>query len=127
VPQSSASAPDQGFAPRFDTIVGKPLPGPVAGLFRDILSPYCPGLTLESCPSPQADSLRKAIRSRYEGGEDIQGITVSLREHYGPDVLGKPPVSGLGAAAWLGPVLLVVVGAVAIQRWLRRNQRRATA
>lgn len=106
-------------------IVGTSVPPALGALYRDIMSPYCPGLTLSSCPSPQADSLRKAIAVRYNAGETPAQITESLVEHYGPSVRGAPTVEGFGLAAYLGPVVVLLVGAVLILRWLRKHQHRA--
>lgn len=106
-------------------IVGTSMPPALSALYRDIMSPYCPGLTLSSCPSPQADSLRKAIAVRYNAGETPAQITESLVEHYGPSVRGAPTVEGFGLAAYLGPVVVLLVGAVLILRWLRKHQHRA--
>lgn len=106
-------------------IVGTSLPPALGALYRDIMSPYCPGLTLSSCPSPQADSLRKAIAVRYNAGETPEQITESLVQVYGPSVRGAPDVEGFGLAAYLGPVLVLLVGAVLILRWLRKHQHRA--
>jgi copper(I)-binding protein len=106
-------------------IVGTSMPPALGALYRDIMSPYCPGLTLSSCPSPQADSLRKAIAVRYNAGETPAQITESLVQHYGPSVRGAPTTDGFGLAAYLGPVVVLVVGAALILRWLRKHQHRA--
>jgi copper(I)-binding protein/cytochrome c-type biogenesis protein CcmH/NrfF len=112
---------------RQDSIIGVALPAPVGALYRDLLSPYCPGLSLASCPSPQADSLRKAIFARYTEGEPIGEITESLVEHYGPGVRGSPTIDGFGAVAFAAPLLLMLGGAAFILRWLRRNTARRMA
>jgi copper(I)-binding protein len=104
-----------------DSIIGVALPAPLGALYRDLMSPYCPGLSLASCPSPQADSLRKAIAVRFNDGESVGAITESLVEHYGPSIRGSPTMDGFGAAAFLAPVLLLVGGGLFISRWLRRN------
>jgi copper(I)-binding protein len=108
-----------------DSIIGVAVPAPLGALYRDIMSPYCPGLTLASCPSPQADSLRKAIAVRFESGESVTAITESLVAHYGPSVRGTPAFEGFGVAAFVVPVLLLVGGGLFILRWLRRNTQRA--
>ncbi|HMS02146.1 MAG TPA: copper chaperone PCu(A)C [Gemmatimonadaceae bacterium] len=108
-----------------DSIVGVALPGPLGALYRDVMSPYCPGLTLASCPSPQADSLRKAIALRFQAGESSEAIMTSLVADYGPNVRGTPTLEGFGAAAFIAPVLVLVGGGLVIMRWLRRNQQRA--
>ncbi len=106
-----------------DSIVGVAQPAPLGALYRDLMSPYCPGLSLASCPSPQADSLRKAIAVRFAQGEPVAEITDSLVAHYGPSIRGSPEFEGFGAVAFLAPVLLLVGGGLFISRWLRRNVR----
>jgi periplasmic copper chaperone A len=110
-----------------DSIIGVALPAPLGALYRDLLSPYCPGLSLATCPSPQADSLRKAIAVRFNDGEPISTITESLVAHYGPNIRGSPTMDGFGAAAFLVPALLFIGGGVFIFRWLRRNTARHAA
>jgi len=109
-----------------DSIIGVALPAPLGALYRDLLSPYCPGLSLATCPSPQADSLRKAIAVRFNAGESVSAITESLVVDYGPNIRGSPTMDGFGAVAFLVPVLLVVGGGLFILRWLRRNTARRT-
>ncbi len=108
-----------------DSIVGVALPAPLGAMYRDLMSPYCPGLSLASCPSPQADSLRKAIAVRFYSGETPAAITEALVVDYGPGIRGSPSMDGFGSAAFFVPVLLLVSGALFAARWIRRNTRRA--
>ena len=107
--------------------MGVAQPAALGALYRDLLSPYCPGLSLASCPSPQADSLRKAIAVRFANGETPEAITSSLVVDFGPSIRGSPTMDGFGAAAFIAPVLLLVGGALVAQRWLRRHTRRGSA
>ncbi len=48
---------------------------------RDLMSPFCPGVTLSACTSPQADELRvteRAMRIRYDGTVS-RDLNVSVR------------------------------------------------
>ncbi len=108
-----------------DSIVGTAVPRELANLYRDLQSPYCPGLSLASCPSPQADSLRKDIAVRLANGESVSAITDSLAVAYGSNIRGSPTLDGFGAAAYAGPAVLVIIGAFMIRRWLRRNVARS--
>ena len=105
------------------TIVGVAQPAELSALYRDLMSPYCPGLNLACCPSPQADSLRKAIAVRFENGESPNEITTALVEDYGTGIRGSPAMDGFGAVAFIAPVVLLIGGALLAQRWLRRNVR----
>jgi cytochrome c-type biogenesis protein CcmH/NrfF len=87
----------------------------------NVLSPYCPGLLLANCPSPQADSLRKAIVDRARGGETREAIEADLLSWYGEAVRAAPKGEGLGVAAWVTPGVALVTAGVAIALWLRRR------
>ncbi len=107
------------------TVVGVARPPELSALYRDLMSPYCPGLNLASCPSPQADSLRKAIAVRFENGESPSDITTALVDDYGTGIRGSPSLDGFGALAFIAPVVLLIGGALLAQRWLKRNVRKS--
>ena len=73
--------------------------------------------------SPVADQERAFIRRQIALGKDKQQIKAALVEQYGPDVLADPPSSGFDLAAWLVPILLVLLGiggvVAAARRWRR--------
>ena len=94
-------------------------------LARDIIdqsmSPFCPGLTLQACPSPSADSLRRDIVARVRAGEPRDVILGRMYTEFGSAVRGAPEVSGFGLVAWVAPAVVVVLGFVMLTRWLRRR------
>jgi cytochrome c-type biogenesis protein CcmH len=73
--------------------------------------------------SPVADQERAFIRRQIALGRDKQQVKAALVSEYGPGVLADPPSSGFDLAAWLVPILLVLLGivgvAVAARRWRR--------
>lgn len=91
-------------------------------LFGDLMSPFCPGLTLATCPSPGADSLRHDIRTRLAVGESPRAIRAAYAATWGEEILGAPRWRGWGIALWLMPGVVLAIGAVALVRWLRRAQ-----
>ncbi len=105
-------------------MIGVERPAALGALYRDLMSPYCPGLSLASCPSPQADSLRKAIAVRFENGETPAQITSALAVDYGSDIRGSPEFTGFGATAFVVPAVLMLIGAMLIARWIRRSVKR---
>ncbi len=119
IQETSAVAPYQD-----SVVIGVARPAELGALYRDLMSPYCPGLSLASCPSPQADSLRKAIAVRFENGETPAQITEALVVDYGADIRGSPAFEGFGATAFVVPGLLMLVGALLIARWIRRSVKR---
>lgn len=86
---------------------------------RDLMSPYCPGRTLEACPSPDALVVREEIRAALRAGEPAESIRARIEARFGQAVVGLPG-SALGRAL---PVLLLVAGAGALFYALRRLVR----
>jgi cytochrome c-type biogenesis protein CcmH/NrfF len=88
-----------------------------------VMSPFCPGVTLENCPSDKAAALRARIQSWAENGWGEDRILAELVELYGDPIRAVPPASGSGLWAWLAPALALAGGAalaVALaRRWTR--------
>lgn len=87
---------------------------------HELMSPFCPGRTLAACPSPQADELRQWILLQEASGTTREEVEAILYERYGPIIQSSPEPEGWGLAAWLLPVVVVVVGAGLVYLVLRR-------
>jgi cytochrome c-type biogenesis protein CcmH len=96
-------------------------------LFGELMSPFCPGLTLATCPSPGADSLRRDIRARLDRGETPTAIRGAYAAAWGERMLGAPPFRSWGALLWLAPGAALALGAVGLVLWLRSLRRRSAA
>jgi cytochrome c-type biogenesis protein CcmH len=74
--------------------------------------------------SPVANEERAFIRRQIAMGKDKQQVKDALVAQYGPGVLADPPSSGFDLAAWLVPILLVLLGiggvVLAARRWRGR-------
>ncbi len=95
-------------------------------LADQLLSPYCPGLTLSNCPSPSADSLRRVIHSQLVAGQTSDQVVAGLVEDFGEGILGAPPARGFARVLWIAPWVGMVVGFLIIN-WLVRRRRTAPA
>ena len=93
-----------------------------AGLARDwgydlgdeLMSPFCPGRTLSSCPSPQAAELVQWIVTQEAAGATREEVLEILVERYGEEILGAPPAEGITLWAYIFPVAgFVLFGGVA--------------
>jgi cytochrome c-type biogenesis protein CcmH/NrfF len=116
----TASAPAADTAAWRPSIVDARETPPVArAIINETLSPFCPGLILAACPSPQADSLRKAIVRRAADGESRERIEADLYRQFGDEIRAAPSASGFGLVAWLAPALLLLVGGAGLTLWLR--------
>jgi cytochrome c-type biogenesis protein CcmH len=94
-------------------------------LAGELMSPYCPGRTLSSCPSPQAAELVQWMVVQEAGGATREQIVDMLIERFGEEILGAPPAKGIMLWAYVVPMLGFVLGgglvAVVLRRIVARN------
>ncbi|MGI9578029.1 MAG: cytochrome c-type biogenesis protein, partial [Microthrixaceae bacterium] len=81
----------------------------------------CVGESVAASQSPLAEQFREEIRAQMATGETDDEILAFFADRYGDEVLLDPPATGVGALAWLLPVLVAggaVVGlGFAFTRW----------
>jgi len=87
---------------------------------NNVMSPFCPGLTLHDCPSEAAVQLRERIERWARDGATRTEITARLEREYGEAILATPPREGTGLVAWLLPAVMVAAGAVVAWGLARR-------
>lgn len=92
-------------------------------LSHDLMSPYCPGRTIATCPSPQARKLESHILEQAQQGKSRVEIEAALAERF-PDIrgyIGRPEIIyGTALLALIAIVGLVLVG----RRWVRQTRAR---
>jgi cytochrome c-type biogenesis protein CcmH len=86
--------------------------------------PVCEGQSIADSRSGLAADMRAVIRSKLAAGETDQQILDHFVASYGDSILADPPKRGISLGVWLGPVLAVALGMVALGLLLR-NWRRA--
>ena len=96
-------------------------------IFGTVMSPFCPGMTIATCPSSQAAELRDEIRARLAAGATKDEVLDELYAQWGEEVLGPRSATGAGLLAWLIPALAILVGAGGLTTWLRVSSRRVRA
>lgn len=91
----------------------------------EVVSPYCPGVTLHDCPSADAVELRTKIQTWLEDGASKQQVLDRLESEYGTTIHAAPEAKGTGLFAYLLPILGLVIGLVAIffaaRRWSHKR------
>lgn len=90
-------------------------------------SPFCPGLMLEVCPSPQAAVLRDSIQTLARNGMDADSIVEWMLSEYGEEWRAVPRAEGRGLWAWIMPPAVLILGLVAVGLALRKLKARARA
>lgn len=92
-----------------------------------IMSPYCPGVTLHDCPSDSAVALRDQIVGWAQQGFTRAQILDKLEAEFGPTIRAVPPASGSGLLAWLLPGVAALGGAALgwwfLRRWVHSPAR----
>jgi len=89
-------------------------------LAGELMSPFCPGRTLASCPSPQAAELVQWMVLQEAAGATQEEVVANLVDRYGEEILGAPPAKGITLWAYVFPVLGFVVGGGLVVLALRR-------
>lgn len=102
---------------------GPPADAQADALFHEVMSPFCPGLTLADCPSQQAFEMRGDIERRLAGGEPREAILDELVATYGAEILADPSDTPIGRIVWGVPMVLSVLAAVGLAVFLRRVTR----
>jgi cytochrome c-type biogenesis protein CcmH/NrfF len=88
-------------------------------LSNDLMSPYCPGRTIASCPSEQARKLEDHILAEAQAGKSRTEIEQDLVATFGQEIVGYAPqpmlLYGVAAAGIAGLMLVAWVG----RKWMR--------
>lgn len=93
----------------------------IAGKLRCLV---CQNQTLADSNAELAVDLRKQMREQIEHGATDQQVTDFMVARFGKFVLYRPPLTVATFLLWFGPLLLIISGAGALWRVLRRHERR---
>lgn len=94
----------------------------------NVMSPFCPGVTLHDCPSDTALALRDEIEGWAKEGMTRTQIMAELEEQYGPEIRATPQASGSGLFAWALPIAgLLFAAGVGVLLSKRFSAARAAA
>lgn len=80
---------------------------------EEVMCVIC-GVPLVNAGGPQAEDQRNFIRSRVEKCESKDQIKAALVDEYGPRVLAVPAKSGFDLAAYLVPVIVLLIALIGI-------------
>lgn len=98
--------------PRLDEPV-QPHPEGDAAIDR-LRSPFCPGMMLETCPSPQAKFLRDSIQEMAWEGASADSLVNWMLATHGEEYRAVPQARGSGLWAWLMPPLALLGGVIVV-------------
>jgi len=112
-------------APRLDEPV-QPHPEGDAAIDR-LRSPFCPGMMLETCPSPQAKILRDSIQMMAWEGASSDSLVTWMLGAYGEEYRAVPRAAGSGLWAWIMPPLALLGGLIGVAMVLHHLRSRREA
>lgn len=95
-----------------------------AELAKQVMSPFCPGLALSECPSPQAEQLRQWIIAQEQAGLSRAETEQRLYEVWGDQLRHSPRAQGIGILAYAVPGAAILLGGAIALGFLRRQSRR---
>ncbi|SAK81448.1 Cytochrome c-type biogenesis protein CcmH precursor [Caballeronia hypogeia] len=80
----------------------------------------CQNQSLADSNASLAADLRARIREQVEQGASDEQIQAYMVRRYGDFVLYRPPVKPVTWALWFGPLAVLLAGALAMARHIRR-------
>ena len=76
----------------------------------EVMSPYCPGVTLHDCPSDGATEKRLEIEGWARSGWSEERIMTQLEDDFGQNIRANP-AGTKGFVAWAIPAIMLAAGA----------------
>jgi cytochrome c-type biogenesis protein CcmH/NrfF len=91
-------------------------------VYQQVFSPFCPGRSLNDCPSSKAHDLKLEIRQQLEQGVEPEVVLERVFQRFGDQYRAVPQYAGFGKLVWWAPLSFVMVGAI-IALFLARGRR----
>ena len=87
----------------------------------------CQNQSIDDSNAPLARDLRVLVRERLVAGDDDTGVLGYITARYGDYVLLRPPFKASTYVLWIGPVIILLLGALGAALFLRGRNRAVTA
>jgi cytochrome c-type biogenesis protein CcmH len=95
----------------------------VKNLAHELRCLVCQNQTIAESNAPLAVDLRNQVREQLAAGKSEREVMDFMVARYGDFVLYRPPFKAATLALWLGPFVLLALGALVF--WRRVARRRA--
>jgi cytochrome c-type biogenesis protein CcmH len=86
---------------------------------RELRCLVCRNQSIDDSDADLAHDLRVLVRERIKGGDSDDQVVAYVRSRYGDFVLLRPPVEIGTLLLWGGPLLILLLGGVALARFYR--------
>ncbi|TAH47770.1 MAG: cytochrome c-type biogenesis protein CcmH [Gammaproteobacteria bacterium] len=90
-------------------------------LTRQLRCLVCQNESLADSSADLAKDLRREVFEQMQQGKDDDAIRQYLTERYSDFVLYDPPLRGATILLWFGPLLVLLIGAAAVTRIVRKR------
>jgi cytochrome c-type biogenesis protein CcmH len=114
LPPAAAVEPDEILA-------DKALEARARDISRNLRCLVCQNQSIDDSNADLARDLRVLVRERLTAGETNDQVVAFIAARYGDFVLLRPPFKPITWLLWLGPAILLLLGAVAVVVWFRRR------
>ncbi len=116
------------YAVRPDELLADPtLEARARGISAQLRCMVCQNQSIDDSDAPLARDLRVLVRERLKDGDSDDSVRTYLTARYGDFILLKPPLKWETALLWIGPGVLLLIGAAALVVWMKRGRPLATA
>ena len=99
----------------------------LAKLSEELRCLVCQNQNIADSNAELAQDLRREIRGMIKAGKSDKEIIDFMVTRYGDFVLYRPPVQGNTLLLWGGPIVLLILGIIALVRYQRRRAERVAA
>jgi cytochrome c-type biogenesis protein CcmH len=86
----------------------------------------CQNQSIDDSNAPLARDLRVLVRERLVAGDDDTSVLSYITARYGDYVLLRPPFKASTYVLWIGPVIILLLGALGAALFLRGRNRPVT-
>jgi len=119
-------------APAFAVQPDEVLPDPTLEarareLSKELRCLVCQNQSIDDSNAPLARDLRVLVRQRLTAGDDDKSVLEFITARYGDYVLLRPPFKASTYVLWIGPFVMLLLGAAGAALFLRRRSRDITA
>jgi cytochrome c-type biogenesis protein CcmH len=125
---AAALAPLPAHAVRPDEMLSDPgLEARAREVGSELRCLVCRNQSIDDSDADLAHDLRVLVRQRIAAGDSNDQVIAYIRSRYGDFVLLQPPFKIGTLLLWGGPVLILVLGGVALVRFYRSKAETAAA
>jgi cytochrome c-type biogenesis protein CcmH len=122
----SLSAP--AFAVQPDEVLKDPaMEARAREISKELRCLVCQNQSIDDSNAPLARDLRVLVRERLVAGDDDTSVLSYITTRYGDYVLLRPPFKASTYVLWIGPVIILLLGALGAALFLRGRNRPVTA